>query len=710
MSSPPDNKTAGKTKKRLFLFIIISVSVVAATCLGLLGEVMPEVIQSGLQKYFNEKKEIWITAVSLLAISGIVITFWLTKMDEKKEKEPVSLTDEQRQQFIKLLQNRYALRLTQKTGERFALKLELRYTLDGIQQTERLDITARQTGRPIGGLANLVKRHRYLLLMGQPGAGKTTLLLSTAEELLQQAMADKDEPIPVIFNLASWRETESSFDGWMAKILIHGYGYPPASASEAVNKGRVMLLLDGLDEVGSNLENKVHRNKLRQNCLDAIQQYQVQRRSPTGMIICTRIDEYLSAGGNAPVYAQLLLQPIDKTELQACLKSIARGEEQSANEEKPYQAANRAAATNLMQLTANSANLEELLCTPFYFNAALRVLNKPGDGSISFVHDMELCKQKLEALYVKRTMNDEQHKAYSYENLNHWLAWLANWQSQRSSASFELSSFGVKSLSLTNRQQKQYSVTGSLVSGLLGSLISGLSACLVGSLLWSLIYSLIFGWYFGWTYNLFGFERRMEIRTLDIARFNIKVMTYRILLFILIYSVILGLLVGRYGGLYLGLVFGLVIGLVMSLTFGLIKGLSRGLGTEYFTEITYPTQRLFAGIRLFWLLVFSPLVAIFAFSLWWKPALIVKILMPSIPVMIGLIFMLRSIPLIKFISVKFTLSRLGHLPFRMSRFFDYCANELHLLEKDTGGSWRFRHQIIQDYFVEQYRSRQVQVS
>ena len=123
--------------------------------------------------------------------------------------------------------------------------------------------------------------------MGQPGAGKTTLLLSTAEELLQQATADKDAPIPVIFNLVSWRETESSFDGWMAKILIHGYGYPPASASDAVNKGRLLLLLDGLDEVGNHLENEADKNMLRESCLLAIQQYQVQRMSPPGIIICT---------------------------------------------------------------------------------------------------------------------------------------------------------------------------------------------------------------------------------------------------------------------------------------------------------------------------------------------------------------------------------------------------------------------------------------
>ena len=113
------------------------------------------------------------------------------------------------------------------------------------------------------------------------------------------------------------------------------------------------------------------------------------------------------------------------------------------------------------------------------------------------------------------------------KKLNHWLAWLANWQHQRSSISFELSSFGAKSLSLTQRQQKRYSITGSLVCGLLGSLIGGISASLFNGLLWSLNFSLIFGFYFGWSYNLAGVERGTEIRTLDIARFNIKKLTRR---------------------------------------------------------------------------------------------------------------------------------------------------------------------------------------
>jgi hypothetical protein len=39
----------------------------------------------------------------------------------------------------------------------------------------------------------------------------------------------------------------------------------------------------------------------------------------------------------------------------------------------------------------------------------------------------------------------------------------------------------------------------------------------------------------------------------------------------------------------------------------------------------------------------------------------------------------------------------GSMPLRYADFLSY-ATELRILEKD-GGQWRFRHQILQDYFA-----------
>src|SRR5215467_4279639 len=44
-----------------------------------------------------------------------------------------------------------------------------------------------------------------LLILGEPGAGKTTVLLELARELLNRAEQEQTHPMPVVFNLSSWR-------------------------------------------------------------------------------------------------------------------------------------------------------------------------------------------------------------------------------------------------------------------------------------------------------------------------------------------------------------------------------------------------------------------------------------------------------------------------------------------------------------------------
>ncbi|MCB9036804.1 MAG: hypothetical protein H6557_09315 [Lewinellaceae bacterium] len=55
--------------------------------------------------------------------------------------------------------------------------------------------------------------------------------------------------------------------------------------------------------------------------------------------------------------------------------------------------------------------------------------------------------------------------------------------------------------------------------------------------------------------------------------------------------------------------------------------------------------------------------------------------------------------------LNFCFWREGTMPFPYAPFLDYCVR-LRLLEKD-GGAWRFRHQILQDYFRERGNGTQI---
>jgi hypothetical protein len=703
MSTPPHTKPANShpSKKGKLLKMLAALALVTiAVFQDVLVESMPENVKAVLEAAFKKYPYLWFTAIGIIVCILVVSAIWEPGKKGEAETEPAELTDEERQQFIKLLQNRYTRRLLQKTGERFALKLELRYTLNGMQQTERLDIAARQPGQPNAELAQLVQKHRNLLLMGQPGAGKTTLLLGTAITLLQEAIDDVMKPLPVIFNLASWKNTEPSFAEWMANVLVQGYSYPPKRAVKDVQDGNLLLLLDGLDEVGSHLEKEAERNALRKLCLEAIQQYQTQRQSPAGMIICTRTNEYLAAGGNAPVFAQLLIQPIDAEELRRCLQQISQGEGQPAFENPKYKTGNRLAAANLLQLTANSSNLTGLLCTPFYFNAALQVLHKPGDGSISFVHDGEHTRQKLEALYINRTLSNSQNKAYPTEKTRRWLSWLADWQQRRSSTSFELTDFGSKSLLLLPGQVIIYI----LFLGIVRLLAGGFVGILLFSLLAEANYILA-GFLVGAINSVaiataMGDGFRESIPTKDIIAFDIKKITSLQFLGYFGICFLMPVVINLIEEDAIDLVDNMIVGLLLCSYFCLLLGMR----IVYFTEITRPTKRLYAGLKSLTLLFAVSLIGLSVLRSTGSINFTRSGLLFLIPLTTGVWMLSNLLPLLNLISIQSILFSLGHLPFRMARFFDYCANELHLLEKDTGGSWRFRHQIIQDYFAKRYTS------
>jgi len=120
-----------------------------------------------------------------------------------------------------------------------------------------------------------------LLVLGAPGAGKTTMLLELARGLLARAERDLAEPIPVVFNLASWTTRRAPLDDWLASELAASYKVPRHTAAAWVRHDALTLLLDGLDEVAG-----THRME----CAETISAY---RRSH-GLVpiaVCSRVHE-----------------------------------------------------------------------------------------------------------------------------------------------------------------------------------------------------------------------------------------------------------------------------------------------------------------------------------------------------------------------------------------------------------------------------------
>ncbi len=119
------------------------------------------------------------------------------------------------------------------------------------------------------------------LILGVPGSGKTILMLSLARDLLDAAEQDPELPVPVIVNLSSW-QAGGEFGKWFSGELSAKYSVPKKIVRDWLKDRRLMLLLDGLDEVNA---------RRRADCVEAINRF-MDESGPVSVVVCCRYKEY----------------------------------------------------------------------------------------------------------------------------------------------------------------------------------------------------------------------------------------------------------------------------------------------------------------------------------------------------------------------------------------------------------------------------------
>jgi hypothetical protein len=94
-------------------------------------------------------------------------------------------------------------------------------------------------------------RPQRLVISGGAGAGKTALAL----ELLLALIEDRgnDDPVPLRVALAQWDTARVSLREFVVAHLVTAYGWSRTEAKVVVGQGRVLPVLDGLDEMDSAL-------------------------------------------------------------------------------------------------------------------------------------------------------------------------------------------------------------------------------------------------------------------------------------------------------------------------------------------------------------------------------------------------------------------------------------------------------------------------
>ena len=155
---------------------------------------------------------------------------------------------------------------------------------------------------------------RSLLILGAPGSGKTTMLLEFTRQLIERAREDVTEPIPVVFNLASWTEKLTLAD-WLAQELNNLYSVPRKTAPTWVKENKMLLLLDGLDEV---------RQESRAKCVEAINQFR-KEHGLTSMAVCSRSQDYADLKTQLSFEGAIEIQPLTSKQVNEFFNRFGKG-------------------------------------------------------------------------------------------------------------------------------------------------------------------------------------------------------------------------------------------------------------------------------------------------------------------------------------------------------------------------------------------------
>ena len=406
-----------------------------------------------------------------------------------------------------------------------------------------------------------------MLILGDPGSGKTTMLLELCRQAIELAQADPAQPIPVVFNLSSWKPPMKLAE-WLVLELKRGYYAPKDVARPWVEHGDLLLLLDGLDEVAA--EN-------RSACAQAINDHRASAGA-TRLAVCCRAAEYEQLAARLKLDGALLIQPLSERQAEEYLEKAGEG---------------LAAAR---QWFAQDEALRELAQTPLMLSILVLAFHGAEAGALRKLGAEGDYRKRLFDAYIEQMFRRRGAQAgYTPEQTKKYLAWLARQMARQGQTLFYLENIQLGWLAWPEWKIR---VVFGVVSGLFVGLVVGLILGLVDRLVGGLAIRLFDGLFGGLIYGLFGglaagmsaeLDQSLLMPAEQLRWSWEKAKTG------LVAGLVLGLVLGLVAGLVLGPVAGLVPGMVLGLVVGLVLGLkSSALETR-----TMPGEGIAASMKNF---------------------------------------------------------------------------------------------------------------
>ncbi len=496
-----------------------------------------------------------------------------------------------------------------------------------------------------------------LLILGEPGSGKTTTLLELARDLINRTEADLTQPIPVVFNLSSWDGKKQAIADWLVMELKTKYQVSQQIGKAWIQEQRLLLLLDGLDEVSRDI---------RENCVDALNKF-CQEYGQTEIVVCSRIRDYEALSSQLKFQAAIYLQPLSLEQIQEYLKNA--GSELAAvikaleSDVKLQEFSRSPLILSIISLAYQGISIEEL---PSRSNVELRE---------------HLLNAYIDRMFKRRSVNIP----YSQEKVKRWLSWLAKQMVRESETVF-----------LIERMQPYWLRNKIYIIGYIITLLT-----IILFVLWNLFYrflnlpkmALLVAFCFVYFWRFFGFKTIQTVTTLRwLGKYTIN-------------QVVIGITIGLISGLLSSVIFDynlkipnqishpLLRGAISGLSLGLVLGIVRGMTGPGIEEVTVPNQGIWQSTKNAFIfgLIAAILMSLAAkFLDWYFIAW----------GLYGLIFGLvvgGGEACVKHFILRVILYFNSYIPWNYTRFLDY-ATHLIFLQK-VGGGYIFIHRLLLEHFA-----------
>lgn len=331
-----------------------------------------------------------------------------------------------------------------------------------------------------------------LLILGHPGAGKTTTMLALAKDLVAQAQQDPQQPIPVLFNLSSWRDNKQSIAQWLVKELREKYRVRESLGQTLLDNKKLLPLLDGLDELAAGRQ---------ETCAKAINRWLESEQGLGQLVVCSRVQEYTTYKTVLALNGTICLLPLKIPQIEQYLQQTGK--------------------LDLWPVVSGDKTILEMVRVPLW----LSVLTLARDQLDlvkwrGLVTDQERLTLLLDAYVSSRLHSPLESKFYRSKeapkntDMWRWLWWQIQLQAPTAKQTrrwlvwlaqhIEQDEFLIEQMqpSLLNNQSEKWLMR--LIWGLLWGLIVGLVIGLIVSLLWGVVVGLIVGLIWGISVGLIG--------------------------------------------------------------------------------------------------------------------------------------------------------------------------------------------------------------